>query len=58
MNKEPMTDKEIINQLTDEFLKIVKVYYPDKPLTWINMVNIHLDILQNLEKKMPIKVSS
>ncbi len=58
MNKQLIEKEQKINQLTEDFIKLVKAYYPDQKLTWLLMVDIHLDILKNLEKKYSTKLSA
>ena len=58
MNKQLIEKEQKINQLTEDFIKLVQTYYPGQKLTWLSMVDIHLDILKNLEKKYSTKLSA
>ena len=58
MNKQLIEKEQKINQLTEDFIKLIQTYYPDQKLTWLSMVDIHLDILKNLEKKYSTKLSA
>lgn len=58
MNKQLIEKEQKINQLTEDFIKLIQTYYPDQKLTWLSLVDIHLDILKNLEKKYSTKLSA
>ncbi len=58
MTKQSIEKQQKINQLTDDFIKLIEAHYPNQKLTWMMLVDIHLDILKNLEKKYSTKLSA